>query len=122
MVVLIGIAAFLAIPSMTYIAISGSPARWVRSARARSLALILLGVALSGGFFVPLLFGDRLSPPLTVACVATGGCLALAATTYLVVTAAPPHWTRSFRARLVALGLFLLGMILGVAVPLLYGK
>lgn len=87
--------------------------------RARIIALGVLGLAVVGGFIVPLLLATHSIAPVAVALMALGGCSALAAATCIVVTTAPQGWGRSFRARLLAFGLFVLGMVLGVAIPVL---
>jgi CBS domain containing-hemolysin-like protein len=88
--------------------------------RARTVALGALGLAVVSGFIVPLALWTRLPAPATVALMFLGGCLALAAATYILVTAAPPDWGRSLEARRLAFGLFVLGMAVGVAVPLFF--
>jgi hypothetical protein len=50
-----------------------------------------------------------------------GGAIFVAAMTHLTLTAMPPEWGRSFRARLTSLFLAIIGLVIGVAVPLIFG-
>lgn len=84
------------------------------------LCLAGLGVLLA--LLLPPVLPGPLVSPVIVALMVLGGCLILAATTSIVMMAAPPAWGRSPKARLFAFGLFVVGLTLSVPVPLLLSR